>query len=45
LDYLKKNDLALLKFSYRFLKSVLFPEDAGRMQAARPGADKADEMD
>jgi Fe-S-cluster containining protein len=45
LEYLKKSDLALLNFSYRFLKSVLFPEDAGLLQAARRGSDKTDEMD
>jgi hypothetical protein len=33
-DELRENDLALLKFAYRFLKSILFAEDAGLLKAA-----------
>jgi Fe-S-cluster containining protein len=42
LEDLKKSDLALLKFGYRFLQAVLFPEDGELVEAARPGPDKTD---
>ena len=42
---LKKNDLALLEFSYRFLQAVLFPEDGDLGKAAMPGSDKTDQID
>ena len=41
---LKKSDLALLKFSYRFLKAVLFPEDGELLTAAGAGSDHTDQM-
>jgi Fe-S-cluster containining protein len=44
LEDLKKSDLALLKFSYRFLQAVLFPEDGELVKAARPGPDKTGQM-
>ncbi len=34
LEYLKTNDLALLKFSYNYLQSVLFAEGAGLIEEA-----------
>ncbi len=44
LEDLKKSNLALLKFSYRFLKAVLFPEDGELLTAAGPGLDQTDQM-
>jgi hypothetical protein len=41
---LKKNDLALLEFSYRFLQAVLFPEDGELLTAAGPGSDQTEQM-
>jgi Fe-S-cluster containining protein len=41
---LKKNDLALLEFSYRFLQAVLFSEDGELGKAAMPGSDQTEQM-
>jgi len=45
LEDLKLDDLALLKFSYTFLESILFPEDAGMGQEATPSSGETDERD